>query len=131
MYNSRPAGKNANRKRKGGRNMKIKAALLLCLMSAAVLALCGAWRSLHRIGGPALPEEVAARFVGREEGAEFFLRESGGYVAVFGGRRSREPMRVTPIEAEHLRETDRLLLREGIPAHDSGELLHLLEDLGS
>ena len=66
--------------------MKIKTALLLCLMSAAALSLCGAYRSLHRVAGPIVPEEVAARFVGREEGAEYFLRESGGYVAVFAGR---------------------------------------------
>ena len=111
--------------------MKIKTALLLCLMSAAALSVCGAWRSLHRITGPILPEEVAARFVGREADAEFFLRDAGGYVAVFSDRRSREPLKVTPIETNRLRRTDRLLLRDGIPAGDSGELLHLLEDLGS
>jgi len=111
--------------------MKIKTALLLCLMSAAALSVCGAWRSLHRITGPILPEEVAARFVGREADAEYFLRDSGGYVAVFSDRRSREPLKVTPIETKRLRQTDRLLLRDGIPAGDSGELLHLLEDLGS
>ena len=62
--------------------MKIKAALLLCLMSAAALSISGAYRSLHRIAGPVLPEEVAARFVGRENGAEYFLRDRDGYVAV-------------------------------------------------
>ncbi len=111
--------------------MKIKTALLLCLMSAAALSLCGAWRSLHRITGPILPEEVAARFVGREADAAYFLREADGYVAVYSDRRSREPLRVTPIETARLRQTDRLLLRDGIPADDSAELLYLLEDLGS
>ena len=111
--------------------MKIKTALLLCLMSAAALALCGAYRSLHHISGPILPEEVAARFVGREASAEYFLRESDGYIAVFSGRRSREPVQVTGIETQRLRATDRLLLKDGIPAENSGELLHLLEDLGS
>lgn len=111
--------------------MKIKIALLLCLMSAAALALCGAWRSLHRMTGPILPEEVAARFVGREADAEFFLRDSDGCVAVFSGGRSREPIRVTSIETARLRATDRLLLKDGIPAGDSMELLRLLEDLGS
>lgn len=111
--------------------MKIKTALLLCLMSAAALSLCGAWRSLHRITGPILPEEVAARFVGREADAEYFLRENDGYIAVFSGKRAREPVQVTGIETSRLRMTDRLLLKGGIPAGDSGELLHLLEDLGS
>ena len=111
--------------------MKIKTALLLCLMSAAALALCGAYRSLHHISGPLLPEEVAARFVGREANAEYFLRESDGYIAVFSGRRSREPVQVTGIETQRLRATDRLLLKDGIPVEDSRELLHLLEDLGS
>ncbi len=111
--------------------MKIKTALLLCLMSAAALSVCGAWRSLHRITGPSLPEEVVARFVGREADAEYFLRDSGGYVAVFSDRRSREPLKITPIETNRLRRTDRLLLRDGIHAGDNGELLHLLEDLGS
>lgn len=111
--------------------MKIKTALLLCLMSAAALSLCGAWRSLHRIAGPILPEEVAARFVGREADAEFFLRDKEGYVAVFAGPRAKEPVKITPIETARLRGTDRLLLKEGIPAADNGELLRLLEDLGS
>jgi hypothetical protein len=111
--------------------MKIKTTLLLCLMSAAALSLCGAYRSLHRVAGPIVPEEVAARFVGREEGAAYFLRESGGYVAVFSGRRAREPVRITGIETARLRTADRLLLKKGIPADDSGELLLLLEDLGS
>jgi hypothetical protein len=111
--------------------MKIKAALLLCLMSAAALSLTGAYRSLHRVAGPILPEEVAARFVGRESDAAYFLRDSGGYIAVFEADRSREPVRVTAIETSRLRAADRLLLRDGIPAADSGELLHLLEDLGS
>ena len=111
--------------------MKIKTALLLCLMSAAVLALCGAYRSLHHISGPILPEEVAARFAGREANAEYFLRENDGFVAVYSGKRSREPVQVTRIETSRLRAADRLLLKDGIPAENSGELLHLLEDLGS
>ena len=111
--------------------MKIKAALLLCLMSAAVFSVCGAWRSLHRTAGPVLPEELMARFVGLEDGAEYFLRDSEGYVAVFSGQREREPLRLTEIETQRLRAADKLLLRRGIPAADGGELLRLLEDLGS
>ena len=111
--------------------MKLKAALLLCLMAAAALALGGAWRSLHRTGAPVLPEEIAARFAGREESAAYFLRDDAGRVAVYEGRRSREPLAVTAIETSNLRTADRTLLRQGIPVEDGDELLHLLEDLGS
>ena len=111
--------------------MKLKAALLLCLMSAAAFSVSGAYRSLHRGAVQSLPEEIAARFAGRENDAEFFLRDNSGYVAVFGGRREREPLTVTAIETDSLRAADRLLLRQGIPVGDAGELLQLLEDLGS
>lgn len=111
--------------------MRVKSALLLCLMAAAALSLGGAWRSLHRTGTSALPEEIAARFAGRDESAAYFLREDAGRVAVYEGRRSREPLAVTAIETASLRTTDRTLLRRGIPAADGEELLRLLEDLGS
>ena len=70
--------------------MKFKAALLLCLMAAAVLSVGGAWRSLHRTGTPVLPDEIDARFAGREESAAYFLRDDEGRVAVYEGRRGRE-----------------------------------------
>ena len=111
--------------------MKLKSALLLCLMAAAVLAVGGAWRSLHRTGTPALPEEIAARFAGREESAAYYLRDDEGRVAVYEGRRGREKLAVTAIETANLRLTDRTLLRRGIPVTDADELLRLLEDLGS
>ena len=111
--------------------MKIKAALLLCLAAAAVFSLFGAYRSLHRGTGPLLPEELTARFVGLDDGAEYFLRDRDGYVAVFAGAREREPLRVTGIETKRLRAADKQLLRQGIPAANNEELLTLLEDLGS
>ena len=109
----------------------MKAVLLLCLISAATLSLCGAYRSLHRTAGPTLPEEIAARFVGREADAAYILRDSAGYVAVFDGPRSREPLQITRIETAGLRGTDRQLLKKGISVSDEDELLLLLEDLGS
>ncbi len=111
--------------------MKLKLALLLCLMSAAAFSVSGAYRSLHRTAAQTVPEEIAARFAGRDSEALFFLRDASGYVAVYEGKREREPLAVTKIETDSLRAADRLLLRRGIPVADSGELLQLLEDLGS
>ena len=67
---------------------------------------------------------------GREDAA-YILRDLGGYVAVYEGRKAREPAEVTAIETACLRAADRRLLTDGIPAADSQELLGLLEDLGS
>jgi len=110
--------------------MRIKAAVLLCLLSASAYSVCGAYRSIHRHADAALPEELSARFESDTE-AEYYLRDSGGYIAVFESRRAREPLSVTAIETGVLRDTDRLLLSRGIPVQDLSELLELLEDLGS
>ena len=109
---------------------RIKAAVLLCLMSAAAYSVCGAYQSMHRSTQNALPEELSARFESSGE-AEYFLRESGGYIAVFETRRARTPLSVTTIETSVLRSTDRQLLSRGIPVKNIAELLLLLEDLGS
>lgn len=111
--------------------MKIRIALLLCLVSVAVLSVCGAYKSLHRMQTYVLPEDVSARFSGMEENAEFFLREADGYVAVFAGKRAHTPLSVTDIEMSGLRTADKALVRRGIPVSGAAELLMLLEDLGS
>ena len=110
--------------------IRIKAAFLLCLMSAAAYSVFGAYESMHQNSGSLLPEELSARFVSREN-AEYFLRDKGGYIAVYEGRLSRSPVTVTEIETSVLRDADRRLLSAGIPVPDSSELLQLLEDLGS
>ncbi len=110
--------------------MRIKAAVLLCLLSASAYSVCGAYRSIHRSTDTALPEELSARFDSGAE-AQYYLRDSGGYIAVFESRRAREPISVTAIETDILRDADRLLLSRGIPVKSSAELLELLEDLGS
>ena len=63
--------------------------------------------------------------------AEYYLRDSGGHVAVFSSRRDKTPLTVTPIETACLRTADRAMLRGGIPVESEDELLKLLEDLGS
>ena len=111
--------------------LKIRAALLLCLLSAAAFSVCGAYKSLHFRQAYALPEDIAAQFSGKEENAEYYLRESDGFVAVFSGSRERTPLSVTHIETSGLRDADRALLIRGIPVSGTAELLMLLEDLGS
>ncbi len=110
--------------------MRIKAALLLCLMSAAAYSVCGAYRSMQRSASQTLPAELSARFEQSAE-AEYYLKDKGGFVAVYESRRAREPLSVTAIETDVLRRTDRLLLSQGIPVKNAAELLELLEDLGS
>ena len=105
--------------------------LLVCLMAAAVLTVCGAYRSIRRAPAAAVPEEIYARFRGGERSAEYYLRACDGYVAVYSGGRARSPVAVTNIETGELRRTDRALLETGIPVTDRTELLFLLEDLGS
>ena len=109
---------------------RIKAAVLLCLMSAAAYSMVGAYQSISRGAAEPLPAELTARLEAVEE-AEYYLRESEGYVAVFETKRARTPLSVTEIETSLLRRTDRQLLSRGIPVADTSELLALLEDLGS
>lgn len=109
---------------------RIKAAVLLCLMSAAAYSLFGAYESINRNSSRLVPEELSARFTDPVS-AEYFLRDSGGYVGVFEGRLARHPVSVTAIETAVLPAADRRLLAKGIPVPDRAELLQLLEDLGS
>lgn len=109
---------------------RIKAAILLCLMSAAAYSLCGAYQSMHRASRDTLPQELSAMLTGTE-GAEYFLRDNEGYIAVFETKRARTPLSVTGIETSLLRDTDRQLLSRGIPVKNIAALLLLLEDLGS
>ena len=110
--------------------IKVKAAILLCLVSAAAYSVCGAYKSMQGAKAFSLPEELSAQLEAKS-GAEFFLRESEGYVAIFESKKGRTPLSVTGIETAKLRSTDRLLLNRGIPVMNSSELLLLLEDLGS
>lgn len=109
---------------------KIRIGLLTCLVAAAAYSSLAAYRSIAP-SGDGVPEEVYARFEGREEDAQFFLRSFGDFVAVYGGRREKEPVSVTKIELDNLRSADRAMVKKGIPAADQAELLRLLEDLGS
>ena len=111
--------------------LKAKAALLTGLLAAALWSGAEALRSLRPGEDRRLPKEIYARFAVRAEAAEFILRDSGGYVAVYENSRRREPLSVTGIELRCLREADRAMVEAGIPVISRTELLELLEDLGS
>ena len=111
--------------------LKLRIALLLCLAAAAMYTGAEALRSLRPEQEDLLPKEIYSRFAARAESAEYFLKNSGDYVAVYERPRDRQPLSVTAIELDQLRQADRAMVEAGIPVGDRQELLLLLEDLGS
>ena len=109
----------------------MKAALLMCLMAGAIYSAAEAFRSEQPPANAQLPKEIYERFAIRADAAEFLLKNSGKYVAVFEKARGKEPVSVTGIELRCLREADRAMVEAGIPVISRRELLLLLEDLGS
>ena len=109
---------------------RLKAAVLLCLLSAAAYSVCGAYKSIHKDSAEILPEELRMQLDGAENAA-YLLKDNSGYVAVYENKRTKTPISVTAIETAALRNTDKILLSRGIPVSGTEELLALLEDLGS
>ena len=110
---------------------RAKAALLMCLMAGALFSAAEAFRSVQPPATARLPKEIYERFAVRADAAEFLLKDSGRYVAVYEKAKGREPLSVTGIELRCLREADRAMVEAGIPVISRRELLLLLEDLGS
>lgn len=112
-------------------NVRLRAGALGLLAAAAVYASLGAAKSLRPAARDALPAEIYARYAGREESAQYFIKGCDGFVAVYKGTKGRAPEAVTTIELSSLRAADRAMIARGIPVSDRQELLELLEDLGS
>ena len=112
-------------------NHRAKAALLMCLMAGALWSAAEAFRSVQPPVSAQLPKEIYERYAVRADAAEYVLKNSGKYVAVYEKAKSREPVSVTGIELRCLREADRAMVEAGIPVISRRELLLLLEDLGS
>ena len=112
-------------------SLRGKAALLLCLMAGALYSGAEAVRSVRPPANALLPKEIYERFAVRAEAAEYVLRGSGKYVAVFEKATGGEPLSVTGIELRCLRAADRAMVEAGIPVISRRELLLLLEDLAS
>ena len=111
--------------------VKWKIALLLCLIGTALFTGLEAMRSFRRIPESQLPAEIYARYARNADSALYYLRGEGAYIAVFRGKRARDPLTVTGIELEGLRRADRAMIEAGLPVVSRQELLQLLEDLGS
>lgn len=111
--------------------LKLRIALLVLLVTAALYTGGEAYRSLQPAPNSLLPEDIYRSFQARAEDAQFFLKSSGGYVVVYEDARYRSPLTVTGIETACLCGADRAMLEAGIPVSDRRELLLLLEDLGS
>ena len=111
--------------------IRLRIALLMCAVAAAVYTGVEAYRSIKPVERSIIPEEIYAHFAAKAETAQFFLKNSEGYVAVYEKERDRDPMAVTDIELGCLRNVDKAMIEAGLPVSDRWELLQLLEDLGS
>ena len=112
-------------------NLKIRAAALLVLAAAAGYTASEAMQTLRPRSRDELPAQVYAALASDAEEAEYFLKNCGGYVAVYEDAKYKDPPSLTPIETAILRSADRAMLDRGIPIRGQRELLALLEDLGS
>ena len=103
--------------------------LLAVMVTLALSAAWGALRTIRRTD-ERIPTEVYALYQAKSGRARYLLREKDGLVTVYRNGENR-PLRTTDIETPLLRRADRAMLEKGIPAEDLGEVLSLLEDLGS
>jgi len=111
--------------------LKIKLSVLSVLAVCALLTSVAAIRSfaLAQTQSVTQPPAVAQQYTDYD-GAEYILKESDGYVAVFSAG-TQTMVEKTGIPVSGLRAADRALLETGIAAADRQALLELLEDFGS
>jgi hypothetical protein len=109
--------------------LRAKAAAVSFLALAALCLGACALRGIAAEGGAQPDYYVGA--AAEPAGAQYVLRDCGGYIGVYAAGKPAEPEQITDIEVSRLRDTDRKLLYSGIPVSDRGELLALLEDFGS
>lgn len=95
----------------------IRIVACICLMAAAVTMAAFTLANLTR--SDASPD--GALMLGAWQGS----------VAVFDRGDTTQPLRVTEIELDSLRATDRALIERGLPVRSREALQTLLEDLGS
>lgn len=104
-------------------------ALLGLMLGLAASSVRGAIGTIQR-RDESIPVEIYALYQAKSGRAQYLLREKDGRIAVYKSGQNRPEM-LTDIETAVLRRADRAMLTKGIPAEDLGEVLSLLEDLGS
>lgn len=110
---------------------KIKALLLVLLALSATYTAMEAYSTLQPTSMDIPTEEMLSAIFDAGDGAEYYLKNCDGFVAVYSGFGTRRPDSVTAIETSGLRLADKAMLERGIPVPDRERLLELLEDLGS
>lgn len=109
--------------------LRLRAMILTAFLAAAAYSGYKVYGNLDDVRMRRIPSEVYSQF--DSETAEYYIRDCGGYVAVYGTDRGSAPISVTTIETAFLRRGDRAMVEAGIPVGDRKQLLLLLEDLGS
>lgn len=110
---------------------RIRVGLLVCLMMSSGYLATRALGTITPAAAAQPPAGIYESYTAYAENAQYYLRDSGGYVGIFSADRSSEPIEVTGIELSCLREGDRAMILSGLPVSDRAQLLSLLEDLGS
>lgn len=104
--------------------MRIGVKLALC----AILLLLAAWSAASVLGSiGALPVSADAA----QEDGGYLLGEYEGWVAVWYPAGANVPAMITDIRTGDLPLSDRVELRDGIPAADRDEVMRLLEDFAA
>jgi len=111
--------------------LRIRAALLVLLALGATYTAMEAYSTLRPVGMDIPSEEMLSAIFDAKDGAQYYLKNCDGFVAVYSGLGTRRPDSVTAIETSGLRLADKAMLERGIPVSDRERLLELLEDLGS
>ena len=108
--------------------MKTGIKMIVCAGTAAIALTMAVFTLAGFSPSSAPPAQLQQAAV---SSAGFILGEKDGSIAVYPAGGGSEPLVITNISLDRLRESDRELIRAGLPAASEDELLRLLEDFGS
>lgn len=102
--------------------------LWLKIAGTAALTICAVLAAVHTAGTfPGQEQTEPQSYDGAR--AAYVLRDFEGYVSVFAPDEDPQPLQITSIPTESLRDRDRDMLRSGLTVGSREQLLMLLEDL--
>ena len=108
-------------------NLKIRAAAVSALALTACLTAACAVKNVTQ----SQSDKPDYYIRDQAQGAEYILRDCGGYIGVYLPGKPYAPQDVTDIEVAGLRENDRKLIEGAMPVSDLSELFELLQDFSS